>query len=36
MTTALKLVVLLVVALTLTGCAGPGYAPYDNLKNSYG
>jgi hypothetical protein len=34
---ALRLVVLLfVVALTLTSCAGPDYAPYDNMTNSPG
>ena len=34
---ALRLVVLLfVVALALTGCPGPDYAPYDNMTNSPG
>jgi hypothetical protein len=33
---ALRLVLLFVVALVLTGCAGPNYAPYDNMTNSYG
>ncbi len=33
---ALRLVLLFVVALALTGCPGPQYAPYDNMKNSYG
>ena len=26
----------LAMALTLTGCAGPQYAPYDHMTNSYG
>jgi len=25
---------LFVVALTLTGCPGPNYAPYDNMNNN--
>jgi hypothetical protein len=33
---ALRLVLLLVVTLALTGCPGPQYAPYDNMTNSYG
>ena len=32
----LRLVLLLVVALTLTGCPGPNYAPYDNMTGGYG
>jgi len=36
MMAALRLVLLFVVALALTGCPGPQYAPYDNMKNSYG
>ena len=33
---ALRLVLLFMVMLALTGCAGPNYAPYDNMTNSYG
>jgi hypothetical protein len=33
MTTALRLVVLFVAALAVTGCPGPNYAPYDNMTN---
>jgi hypothetical protein len=33
---ALRLVLLFVAVLALTGCAGPNYAPYDNMTNSYG
>jgi hypothetical protein len=29
---ALRFVLLLVVTLALTGCPGPNYAPYDNMK----
>jgi len=36
MMAALRLDLLFVVALALTGCPGPQYAPYDNMKNSYG
>ena len=31
---ALRLILLLVVALTLTGCPGPHYAPYDKMNNN--
>ncbi len=33
---ALRVVLLFVVALALTGCPGPNYAPYDNMTNSPG
>jgi hypothetical protein len=33
---ALRLVLLFVVMLALTGCPGPNYAPYNNMRNSYG
>jgi hypothetical protein len=33
---ALRLVLLFVAVLALTGCPGPNYAPYNNMKNSYG
>ena len=33
---ALRHVLLFVVALTLTGCPDPNYAPYDLMTNSYG
>ena len=35
---AFRLVLLFVaaLALALAGCAGPNYAPYDNMRNSYG
>ena len=36
MVPALRLVLLFVVTLALTGCPGPQYAPYDNMTNSYG
>jgi hypothetical protein len=36
MMAALRLVLLFVAALALTACAGPNYAPYDNMTNSYG
>ena len=29
-------VFLLLTIVTLTGCPGPNYAPYNNMKNSYG
>ena len=32
----LRLVLLLVVTLTLTGCPGPNYARYDNMTGGYG
>ena len=32
----LRLVLLLVFTVALTGCAGPDYAPYDHMTNSYG
>jgi len=31
---ALRLVLLFVVTLALTGCPGPNYAPYDNMNNN--
>jgi hypothetical protein len=31
-----RIVVLLLVILALTGCPGPNYAPYNNMRNSYG
>ena len=34
--TALRLLMLFVVALALAGCPGPNYAPYDHMTNSYG
>ena len=36
MLTALRFVFLLTAMLTLTGCPGPNYAPYDNMTNSPG
>jgi len=33
---ALRLVLLIIVMLALTGCPGPQYAPYDHMTNSYG
>ncbi len=33
---ALRHVLLFVVALMLTGCPGRNYAPYDHMTNSYG
>jgi hypothetical protein len=33
---ALRLVLLFIGALALTGCPGPQYAPYDHMTNSYG
>jgi len=33
---ALRLVLLFVAMLAVTGCPGPNYAPYNNMKNSYG
>ena len=36
MLTGLRLVFLLTAMLTLTGCPGPNYAPYNNMRNSYG
>jgi hypothetical protein len=32
----LRFVSLFVVMLALTGCPGPNYAPYNNMRNSYG
>ena len=32
----LRVVLLFVSMLALTGCPGPNYAPYNNMKNSYG
>jgi hypothetical protein len=32
----LRLVLLFVVTLALTGCPGPNHAPYDHMTNSYG
>jgi hypothetical protein len=32
----LRLVLLFVVTLSLTGCPGPNYAPDDHMTNSYG
>jgi hypothetical protein len=32
----LRFVFLVLVMLSLTGCAGPQYAPYDHMTNSYG
>jgi outer membrane biogenesis lipoprotein LolB len=34
MMSALRHVLLFVVALMLTGCPGPNYAPYDNMNNN--
>ncbi len=31
---ALRHVLLFLVALMLTGCPGPSYAPYDNMNNN--
>jgi hypothetical protein len=31
-----RFVFLVLVMLSLTGCAGPQYAPYDHMTNSYG
>ncbi len=31
---ALRLILLFVVMLALTGCPGPHYAPYDNMNNN--
>jgi hypothetical protein len=36
MMSALRHVLLFVVALALTGCPGPNYAPYDNMTGGYG
>ena len=36
MLTGLRLAFLLTAMLTLTGCPGPNYAPYNNMRNSYG
>jgi hypothetical protein len=36
MMSALRHVLLFVVALMLTGCPGPHYAPYDNMTGGYG
>jgi hypothetical protein len=36
MMTGLRFVLLLVAVLAVTDCAGPNYAPYDNMTNSYG
>jgi PBP1b-binding outer membrane lipoprotein LpoB len=36
MTFALRIAMLLLVILALTGCPGPNYAPYNNMRNSYG
>jgi hypothetical protein len=33
-TLRLRLVLLLVLTLALTGCPGPNYAPYDNMNNN--
>jgi hypothetical protein len=33
---SLRFVLLLIAMLALTGCPGPNYAPYDNMRNSYG
>jgi hypothetical protein len=32
----LRLMLLFIVMLALTGCPGPNYAPYNNMTNSYG
>jgi hypothetical protein len=32
----LRVIILFVFMLALTGCPGPNYAPYDNMTNSYG
>jgi hypothetical protein len=34
MMSALRLVLLFIVTLALTGCPGPDYAPYDNMNNN--
>jgi len=36
MQTVLRFVFALVAMLALTGCPGPNYAPYNNMRNSYG
>ena len=36
MMTGLQFVFVLTAMLTLTGCPGPNYAPYNNMRNSYG
>ena len=33
---ALRLVLLIVAMIAVMGCPGPNYAPYNNMKNSYG
>jgi hypothetical protein len=33
---ALRLVLLFMLMMGLTGCPGPDYAPYDNMTNSPG
>ena len=33
---ALRIAILFLVILALTGCPGPNYAPYNNMGNSYG
>jgi hypothetical protein len=33
---ALRLALLFIAVLALARCAGPNYAPYDHMTNSYG
>ena len=34
MMAVLRIVMLFLLILTLTGCPGPNYAPYDNMNNN--
>jgi hypothetical protein len=36
MMAVLRIVMLFLLILALTGCPGPNYAPYNNMRNSYG